>query len=164
MNSWVCCITNNINWDRLASRINWDWIFEIEKGVFKMEWTFKLNESLEELVWIISFEVNDIVYWNNQDILLFSYDFSYKSLSESKKGIPNIKRWIWYLKLKTWLTEEEEKFLRNYNRMSIDSKNALLRRYKELQSKIQKNITEERERIMHILNDEKWHGGWIDLF
>lgn len=164
MKSWVCFLTNDFNGDRQVSKVDWDGIFDIDWINFKMEGTFRVNKSLEELVWVISFQINDIVYGNNQDLLLFSYDFSYESLSKWKICLPNFKRSLWYLKLKTWLNFEEERFLRDYLKFSNSSKESFKTRYDTIQEKIQKNIIEERERIMHLLNDEKWHSWWIELF
>lgn len=164
MNSGVCVITNNHNKTRKIPEISWEWIYVIDKNKFSLEWTFSLNDQVEKYIWVISFEINDIVYGNNNDILLFSYLFDYKPLWEDKKKFNWLKRDIFYLKLKTWLNEEEERFIRYYYRLQNWSRQKYEGRFLEIQDKIQKHITEERERVMHLLNDKKWHWGDLELF
>lgn len=164
MKSWVCFVTNNYSEARVSNKIKWEWIYHIERDKFSMEWTFTLDWNIKEFVWVISFTINDIVYGNDSDILLFSYLFWYKPIWENKLLLPNVIRDIWYLKLQTWLNKEEEKFLRYYNKMSTSEKNKVEPRYIEIHQKIKHHMIEEKERLMHILNDEKWHGGDLDFF
>lgn len=164
MNSGVCTLTNNHHNARGFPHIDGEGIFHIEKNTFQMEGTFCVNESVEHIIWVLNFQVREIISWNDQDLLIFAADLEYKSLCQSKYTIYPLKRDIFYLKLLTWLNAEEERFLRDYNRMSSYSKQRSQRRFDELQERIQVHIVEEKERIMHLLNDEKWHGGWLELF
>lgn len=144
--------------------INWEGIFQIEKDKFSLEGTFRLNKSVDMLVGILSFKINDIVHGNNHDILLFSGELVYNPLCNSRIMIPNIYRDIFYLKFNTGINSEEERFLRDFNRMNAITKQKYMQRFNEIQQRISQHIVEEKERIMHILNDEKWHGGALDLF
>lgn len=164
MNSGVCLVTNNHNWDNEKNEIIWEWLFKIEEKRFTLEWTFTLSKEVEQYIGVISFDIQDIVYGSNNDVLLFWYLFDYEPLGENKKILVWPKRNIFYLKLKTWLNEEEERFLRDYKRMQNGTKQKHEWRFLEIKEKIQKNITEERERLMHLLNDEKWHWWDLELF
>ncbi len=164
MNSGVCFLTNNHNGANQRNEIRGEWIFTINENKFSLEGNFVFSEEVEQYVGKVSFDIQDIVYGQNNDILLFSYLFDYEPLWESKKILKGPKRSIFYLKLKTWLNEEEEKFLRSYNNMQNSTKEKNKARFLVIQEKIQKNIVEERERIMHLLNDEKWYWGDLELF
>lgn len=164
MNSGVCTITNNHHLARGLPQIEAEGIFSIEKNTFQMEWTFALNQSVQEMIWVLSFSVRELIDGNDQDMLIFWADLSYQALCESRCCIPPLKRDIFYLKLSTWLNPEEERFLRDYNRMNQFSRQRAQRRYDELQERIHIHIVEERERIMHLLNNQKGHGWGVDLF
>lgn len=164
MQSGVCFITNNHNGVNPRREIYGEWIFQIDENKFSLEWIFTLSEEVEKYIGRISFSIQDIVKGHSNDFLLFSYLFDFEPLGESKKILHGPKRSIFYLKLKTWLNEEEEKFLRSYNTMLSADKQRYQTKFLEIEKKIEQNIIEEREKIMHLLNDEKGHWGDLELF
>ena len=113
MNSGVCTLTNNHHHARGFPHINGEGIFRIEKNVFQMEGTFSVNESIEQMIWVLKFKSREIIAGNDQDLLIFWADLEYKALCQSRACVPSLKRDIFYLKLSTGLNTEEERFLRD---------------------------------------------------
>ncbi len=62
------------------------------------------------------------------------------------------------------MNENEEKFLRFFSKMGKWEKKLHYSRYINIQHKVGSYLIEEKERLMNILNQEKWFGWDLELF
>lgn len=163
MNNWVGFLSNNFQWQKNNHlNLQGEGVFEYNPNtkIFQMEGIFDVNEIFREIVWRVTFKVSDIVHWQNMEHLIFSRNIQVESIEWLNGGKHNIFNqqfnYIWLLKSKTNLTPEEERYLRDYQIMSSSSKKENEWRYNSIKVKIDKSITDEREKILWILNEHRW--------
>lgn len=163
MIKWVCDFSNNFNWTKRLN-ISWEWLVEVKDWKMTIDWIFTIDKQTERLVWTIETKVSDIVEWYNHSFLIFILWLRHINNIWRVFNFSNIVRDIILLKLKTWLNPEEERFIRDYNKMSLAKKRECEDKYKALVEKIELFMISEKEKIMSVLNTSKWIGWWIELF
>lgn len=165
MKEWVGFITNNFSWSSRRVDMSWNGIYRLDKEsrAFSIEGEWTFHWETYKMIWTVAMRVTDIIEWRSHEYLIFWRDIQLSSIRGSFPFSPNYSD-IWYLKTSTWLTEDEEKFLRLYERSSKETQQSERDKYSWLQEKIRENILKERERLGVLLNENKWLSGEIELF
>lgn len=164
---WNVVIVDSFNsWKEDRLSVNWEWIsswYDSKNRVLKLDWFFKIkvrnfHTTSEFLVEQINIRTNEIFQWPDEDFLIISNSLDSQWIRKIEGMVH-----MYYVKILTGFSEEEEAFLRKLRYKSVAS-SIDKSRVEELNTKKESYKRQKKEEFALKFNSHKWLDWEIDLF
>lgn len=164
---WNVVIVESFNaWKDDKLSVNWEWIsswYDSKNRILHLDWFFQLKirdfqTTSEFLVEHIKIRANEIFPWPDEDFLIISNSIDTIDVRKIEGMVH-----MYYVKILTWFSEDEEAFLRKLRYKSVPSTTDK-GRIVELNAKKEEYKRRKKEEFSIKFNSHKWVSWEIDLF